>query len=252
MMLSAALLGLTTFELARATWPLAAAAIAGGAVFGLLGMHPSEDELDANPSVTNPLRVLAGSIWPIGLVIGLSLLLPIDERFSLVISLLVTITLLMAVKRVPVADLWDIIVARIPWKTVAVIFSALIFRRVLDESGAVVAVSQDLTRLDVPLALVTFTVPFVAGLLTGLASAAFSIGFPVVAPLLASSAGTVAPSWAAWLMAGGFLGVMLSPLHLCLALTRVYFHAAWGPIYRRIVPAVLSVAVMAGVLLVSF
>ncbi len=251
MMLAAALLGLTTFELARATWPLAATAIAGGAFFGLVGMHPGDGERVDAPSMRHPLRVLAGSIWPIVLVIGLSLLLPIDERFGLVISLLVTITALMTVKHVPVAELWDIFGSRIPWKTVAVIFSALIFRRVLDESGAVVAVSQDLTRLNVPLALVAFTVPFIAGLLTGLASAAFSIGFPVVSPLLASSAGIVAPSWAAWLMAGGFLGVMLSPLHLCLALTRVYFHAAWGPIYRRIVPAVLSVAVMAGVLLVA-
>jgi hypothetical protein len=105
--------------------------------------------------------------------------------------------------------------------------------------------------LNVPPALVAFTVPFIAGLLTGLASAAFSIGFPVVSPLLVSSAGTIAPSWAAWLMAGGFLGVMLSPLHLCLALTRVYFRAEWGPIYRRMAPAVLSVALMAIVLLVS-
>jgi len=251
MMLAAAMMGLTTFELARATWPLAATAIAGGAVFGLVGMHPGESAPDTDGLVPDPLRVLARSIWPIVLVIGLSLLLPVDERFSLVISLLVTITLLMTVERVPLADLWDIFVARIPWKTVAVIFSALIFRRVLDESGAVVAVSQDLTRLNVPLALVAFTVPFIAGLLTGLASAAFSIGFPVVAPLLANSAGIIAPSWAAWLMAGGFLGVMLSPLHLCLALTRVYFHAEWGPIYRRMAPAVLSVAIVAGVLLIS-
>lgn len=249
MMLAAALLGLTTFELASATWPLAATAIAGGAVFGLMGMRPAQGQPDNEPSVSHPLRVLVSSIWPIVLVIGLSLLLPVDERFSLVISLLVTLTLLMAIKGVPIADLWDIFVARIPWKTVAVIFSALIFRRVLDDSGAVVAVSQDLTRLNVPLALVAFTVPFIAGLLTGLASAAFSIGFPVVAPLLMRGASSVAPSWAAWLMAGGFLGVMLSPLHLCLALTRVYFHAEWGPIYRRMTPAVLSVAATAVVLL---
>lgn len=251
MMLAAAMLGLTTFELARATWPLAATAVAGGAVFGLVGMRPGEREPRPIPGAIDPLRMLAGSIWPIVLVIALSLLLPVDERFSLVISLLMTITLLMATKRVPVADLWDIFMVRIPWKTVAVIFSALIFRRVLDESGAVVAVSQDLTYLNVPPALVAFTVPFIAGLLTGLASAAFSIGFPVVSPLLVSSAGIIVPSWAAWLMAGGFLGVMLSPLHLCLALTRVYFRAEWGPIYRRMAPAVLSVALMAIVLLVS-
>lgn len=251
MMLASALMGMTTFELASATWPLAAAAIAGGAVFGLFGLRASDGESKKVPSVSHPLRTLASSIWSIVLVIGLSLVLPVDDRFNLIISLLVTITLLMLIKRLPPGDLWNIFRERIPWKTVVVIFGALIFRRVLDESGAVVAVSQELTRLNVPLVLVTFAVPFIAGLLTGLASAAFSIGFPVVAPLLVNSAGTIAPSWAAWLMAGGFLGVMLSPLHLCLALTRLYFHAEWGPIYRRMAPAVLSVAATAVVLLFS-
>jgi hypothetical protein len=38
---------------------------------------------------------------------------------------------------------------------------------------------------------------------------------------------------------------LLSPLHLCLALTREYFDANWGPIYRRIVPSVALVVIAA-------
>jgi hypothetical protein len=40
---------------------------------------------------------------------------------------------------------------------------------------------------------------------------------------------------------------MLSPMHLCLALTRVYFQAEWGGVYRRLVPAVLLLVVTAAV-----
>ncbi|MFO0751886.1 MAG: DUF401 family protein [Thermodesulfovibrionales bacterium] len=41
--------------------------------------------------------------------------------------------------------------------------------------------------------------------------------------------------------ASGFLGVLLSPVHLCLVLTREYFKAdAWG-IYKRIIPASLVI-----------
>jgi hypothetical protein len=93
---------------------------------------------------------------------------------------------------------------------------------------------------------VAFGVPFIAGLLTGLVVAGFSIGFPVILPLVVADGGAVPPEWAAWLMAGGFIGAMLSPVHLCLALTRVYFKAEWGPIYRRIAPAALLVAATAG------
>ncbi len=247
--LAAAMLGLTTLELAGATWPLTATAIGGGALIGLWNIsRPVKNE--TRRTLKQNLRTLGASIWPIGLVVLLSLALPVDESIRLITGIVITLALVMGVHRLPLARLWTVLTERIPWKTVAVIFAALIFRRILDNSGAVVAVSEALTRLNVPLAVVTFAVPFIAGLLTGLSSAAFTIGFPVVAPLLTANGGAVAPEWAAWLMAGGFLGVMCSPMHLCLALTRVYFEAEWGPIYRQIVSAALTVAVTATLILV--
>jgi hypothetical protein len=103
----------------------------------------------------------------------------------------------------------------------------------------------------VPVVVIAFSVPFIAGLLTGISIGAFSIGFPVILPLVAAESTIIAPGWAAWLMAGGFLGVMCSPLHLCLSLTRVYFGAEWGPVYRRIIPSSLGVAVIATIVLLS-
>ena len=32
--------------------------------------------------------------------------------------------------------------------------------------------------------------------------------------------------------AGGYCGILLSPLHFCLALTRQYFGSEWGRVYR--------------------
>jgi hypothetical protein len=190
------------------------------------------------------------SIWPVALVIALSLTLPIDERIALILSLVVTIALLMAMKGVSLRALGHILYGRIPWKTVLVLFGALVFRRVLDSSGAVNAVSEALTASRVPLVVVAFVIPFIAGLLTGLSVGAFSIGFPVVLPLVAPGR-AIASGWAAWLVAGGFLGVMCSPLHLCLSLTRLYFEADWGPVFRRVAPSSLAVAVTAALLLLS-
>jgi integral membrane protein (TIGR00529 family) len=249
-MLAAALLNLETFQLAAMTWPLTVAATLGGSVFGLMGM-PRRPRDDPSASARlESVRTLVTSMWPVALVIVLSLTLPIDERIALILSLVGTIALMMAIKDVSPRALGHILHRRIPWKTVLVLFGALIFRRVLDSSGAVNAVSEALTRSHVPLAVVAFVIPFIAGLLTGLSVGAFTIGFPVVLPLVAPD-GAIASGWAAWLMAGGFLGVMCSPLHLCLSLTRVYFKADWGPVYRRIAPSSLGVAVTAALLLLS-
>jgi len=250
MMLAAALLRMETFQLARATWPLTLTAVVSGAIFGLIDMRPMGDA-DGDPSAPGPKwKGLAANIWPIVLVIVLSLTMPLDERVTLILSLIVTIASYMIIKGLKIGLLGDIVLRRIPWKTVLVIFGALIFRRVLEGSGAVHGVSQTLVESHVPPGLIAFVIPFMAGILTGLSHAAFSIGFPVVLPLVASAGAAPTPGWAAWMVAGAFLGVMWSPLHLCLSLTRVYFGAEWGPIYRRIAPATVLVAATATFLLI--
>ncbi|MGD2103802.1 MAG: DUF401 family protein [Anaerolineae bacterium] len=249
MMLAAALLNLETFQLASATWPLTTAAVVGGAAFGLIGMPGQANDQRSSTRFRNA-RALAASIWPIGLVIILTLALPLDERATLILSLVVTIALVMILKQISLDTLTVILRKRIPWETVVVLFGALVFRSVLENSGAVGGVSRTLIQSHVPPAMIAFVVPFIAGLLTGLSHAAFSIGFPIVIPLVAADGAPVASGWAAWMMAGAFLGVMYSPLHLCLSLTRIYFEAEWGPIYRRIAPSTLAVAATAALLLV--
>lgn len=249
LMVAAALVDLTPIQMARSAWPLVIAAAIGGLLFGLLGMSRCGAEDAATCSRAQSLRTLATSIWPIVLAIGLSLILPVDERFSLIISLLVTISLMMVTKRIPSRDLVVILRERIPWKTVLVIFGALIFRRVLENSGAVIAASDAMTRSHIPVPVVAFGVPFLAGLLTGLVAAAYGIGFPVVLPLVTIDGAAITPEWAIWLLAGGMMGGMLSPVHLCLALTRVYFKAKWGPIYLRLAPSVLLVIATAAAML---
>jgi uncharacterized protein len=249
MLLAAELMGLTNTQMAETMWPLVLAAVLGAVIFGLLGLPRSDDAVRPATSRAQNLRVLATSTWPIALVIVLSLFLPIDERIRLILSLVVTLGAMMAVAHTPLRDLATILRERIPWKSVALIFGAMIFRRVLETSGAVLATSAALTDLGIPVVAVAFVVPFISGLLTGLMSAAFSIGFPVALPLVAVDGGTVASGWAVWLLAGGFLGTMCSPIHLCLALTRVYFKAEWGAVYRRIAPATLMIAATAGAIL---
>ncbi len=253
MLLGATLLNVEPFQLAGIIWPLAVAAIAGGLLFGLTGLPQRREHHPRPKSHTHSRRILLRSIWPIGTVILLSLILPatlpLDERTALILSLLITISLTVILKKIPIRDLGTILRHHIPWATLGVIFGALIFRRVLENSGAVNGVANDLIQLHIPLPLIAFGAPFIAGLLTGLMSAAFSIGFPVILPLIAANGDTLSPGWAAWMMAGGFVGGMLSPVHLCLALTRVYFKAEWGPLYRLLVPPSLLVMATGAILL---
>ncbi|KKM12967.1 hypothetical protein LCGC14_1719560, partial [marine sediment metagenome] len=46
--------------------------------------------------------------------------------------------------------------------------------------------------------------------------------------------------------ASGHLGMMLSPLHLCHIVSNRFFDTPYGPVYRRIIPAGIIMAVLAG------
>ncbi len=238
--LGVGLLGISVQRAVSLFWPMFIVAALSGLVLGMLPIrrerHAARNHLREN------LRLLLRSSWPVLLVLVLTLGVGVD----MVPALLLVLPLQMLVGRVSPGTLRDV-ARRLPWTTVLVIVSAMIFRQVLTASGAVREVGAALSALPIPVALVAFAIPFVAGLFTGLTSGAYSIGFPIVLPLLAHS--SLSAGQMAWLWTAGLVGVLLSPMHACLALTREYFQAEWGRLYRFILPAAAAMVGMAAVLL---
>jgi integral membrane protein (TIGR00529 family) len=240
LVLAAGLMGVSVQTLALTQWPLFLAAVAGGILFGLMGIPRAPSASDGRPGRKDTLVLLFKSIWPIVLVLTLSILVGLD----LILSLLLTIAVLIPVHHLAPRRLLAL-AGEMPLGTVPVILGAMIFRRVLETSSAIEVASEAFAGLGIPVPVVVFAVPMMAGLLTGLAPGAFAIGLPIVFPLCGPD--LVGSGYALLAYAGGFVGIMLSPMHLCLALTRVYFQAEWGGVYRRLVPAALLLVVTAAV-----
>jgi len=235
---AAGLMGISPQALSATQWPLLVAALAGGILFGLVGIRPAQRSSEARLPRKDNLLLLLKSIWPIALVLLLALALHLD----LVLALLVTIVLLLLVYRLGPRKLWEFARAT-PISAVFIIAGTMVFRRVLEASGAVEAVSSALTTAGIPLPLIVFAVPLIPGLLTGVTVAAFAIGFPIVFPLCPPD--LIGSGYGPLAFAGGYVGILLSPVHLCLSLTRVYYQAEWGEGYRRFLPAGLLVTLVA-------
>jgi len=238
LVLAAGLLGVSVQAMVLNQYPLFLAAVGGGLLLGMPGIPKPTSAANHQPSLSTSLRLLLNSIWPIALVLILSLALRVD----LVLALAITLAVLVVVERQKPRTLWELL-RRMPLGTVPVIVGAMIFRSVLESGHAVEAISVGLKGLGIPVAALLFLVPFAAGLLTGLVSPAFAIGFPIVLPLCGADLGL--GGCGILMFAGGLVGVLVSPLHLCLALTRVYFQADWGGLYRFILPSALLIAATA-------
>jgi hypothetical protein len=73
------------------------------------------------------------------------------------------------------------------------------------------------------------------------------VGFPLLIPFLGGDHLDLKLVMFAYAL--GFFGVLLSPLHLCLSLTREYFNANWKGIYRPLLPSVILVFIASVILL---
>jgi integral membrane protein (TIGR00529 family) len=239
LVVAAGLMNVPVQTLTVTQWPLVLAMLAGGILFGLAGIRRAGISTERQGTGRDAWILLVKSTWPIALVIFLSIVL----RMDLVLSLLLTVAILVVVNRLGPRRLLPL-VRSMPFDIVPIIVGTMIFRKVLETSGAISVTSEALASLGIPLGIIVFAIPMVAGLLTGLAVAAFAIGFPIVFPLCGPD--LVSSGYGMLAYAGGIAGLLLSPVHLCLALTRAYFKATWGGVYRMIVPAALLLTLTAG------
>ena len=127
------------------------------------------------------------------------------------------------------------------------LYSVMLFKGIIETSGAAQAILADLQSFGLPVVVTLSVLPFIIGLVTAFSVAFVGITFPLLLPLIVPATGL--DGFALLLAYGsGMIGMMLSPLHLCLALSAEYFRARLVEVYRYLLApslAVLAVLVLA-------
>ncbi|HXX58311.1 MAG TPA: DUF401 family protein [Thermodesulfovibrionales bacterium] len=170
----------------------------------------------------------SGAIWNF-LPIVFILVLVMGFHMELHYALGITITVLFFHFRLGAKEIFRVMKYGFTPDVFVLIFGTMLFKFAMESSGAVEHLNRFFTESGIPLLPVLFMLPFVSGLLTGL-----TVGFVgSTFPLIISLTGGAHLGQLSFAFASGFIGVLLSPVHLCLVLTREYFKAdAWG-IYRK-------------------
>jgi len=134
-------------------------------------------------------------------------------------------------------------------KMIVLVLGVMLFKGLLEDSGAVQDLTGEMQAWGIPLVGVAMFVPFVAGLVTGIAVGFVGASFPLVVSLIhAQGVSDQMVAYTALAYGFGYMGMMLSPIHLCFVLTREYFNASLGLAYRRIAGPAVCVFVASVVL----
>ncbi|MFC1844215.1 DUF401 family protein [Thermodesulfobacteriota bacterium] len=119
----------------------------------------------------------------------------------------------------------------------------MIFESLLDSSGLIPLAGKELSMGNVPIALIIAFLPFLAGLVTGIAIGFAGAAFPIVVGFVSADASLHPIAALVLAFSMGYAGMMLSPVHLCFLLTVDYFSASFIKVYKYLLPCVLTVMV---------
>ena len=202
-----------------------------------------------HPSARRSWGAFAVSMWPILAVVVGGVCLEMAREFyeahggvfpqplprTIIISaLIITSVLEIILDKVNLRDLMRHLADKRELELSAMVFSVLYYQNVLDKTGLINESVLELQQWHIPVWLVILILPVLIGVITGVTIAAVGVGFPVALGLAASAGIPLVPLFVIGFTAA-MLGVMFSPIHLCLLLSVEFFGGTYWSLYRRMI-----------------
>jgi len=236
LILAATLMGIPVRKLGWLNFPLTPVAILSGAVIGFWRISNSKDggKVLQRTSLLELLKNLFPFIFALVLVIGF--------KVELAYAFGVTILGIILFYRIDPKSILTALKKSLSIDLLLTVVTVMGFKRVLESSQAILMISTFLSSSGIPFRLIAIFIPLIVGLMTGMTIAPIAIAFPILIPLFRKDPGFF--NYMMLAFASGIAGDLLSPFHLCLVLTKNYFHADWKGIFRLLwIPVALLLGV---------
>ena len=134
----------------------------------------------------------------------------------------------------------DFLFKGINYNLTLLIMGVMAFKSMVEGSGAIDIITLLLSDFNFSLIIPIILLTSIVAMITGFYPAALGISIPIFLPMIPPESKVI---YTSLIFNFAFLGYLLSPLHLCLALSKEYFAANWLPVYRYLFPPVVLMAI---------
>ncbi|MEZ5358692.1 MAG: DUF401 family protein [Candidatus Zixiibacteriota bacterium] len=179
---------------------------------------------------------IIAAIWPMFLAVLLAFIFEIEIVIALAAAAFVT----MLAHRKSWNHFWPVIRQSVTLKLFFMVFGILVFRDMINLSGAVADLPTEVARLGIHPAVIIFFVTMLTGMLSGMVAMYVGLTFPILAGFLYAPNVNLGNIFLAYL--GGYMGIILAPTHFCLLLSTEFFETDLGKVYRTFIPGILILA----------
>ena len=155
-----------------------------------------------------------------------------------------TLILLALQQRISRTELWKALKYGLNYKILFLLYSVMLFKAIIEEADAAGVLINDMQSIGLPAVLILAFLPLLMGIATGVSMAFIGVALPLLLPYITLETGVNGP---ALLLAytSGMMGILISPLHLCLILSAEYFNTHLSAVYRYIIPPVIVIEIIA-------
>ena len=252
-LLAISLTGLPMWLFVLTMLPLSLASIVVGRLTVLPRLAVADEQPDATPGGAGFLSLILPILVTVLLAAGLGSLVPglaeLNRYLPMVIGLIVGLMVLAYQRSIDAGQWRRVLLAPSTLGLVVLVLVIQIYgafiRVPLPDGQPVSAVIRDeLTRWGIsPLAMVVL-IPAAMGLVTGICIGFVGASFPVVLALMANDSSLGQQLSTAVLAYGaGYLGMLLSPVHVCLVVSNAYFKTSLYISIRLLLVPVTAMAV---------
>ena len=207
----------------------------------LTGFLLSMRDVKGNVEYISVSRQGLSSFIPIILIV----LLVMVFKVELHISLIILVIGLFIFYRYGVIKILKALRYGFALDVILLVLGVMLFKELMEGTGAVRNLGEFFVSKGIPIMPLLFILPFISGFLTGITVGSVGSTFPLLLHMLhGSPLGAVS-----FAFASAILGVLLSPVHVCLILTREYFKADMWMLYKKML---LSCAVIFFVAVIEY
>ena len=200
--LAVALLGVETWRFMVFMAPMTLAAALGGWFF-ILKPIGKQDMVQKGDITWKKLTEFFREMTPIlliiflvimmaglkGILVGYDFLRALPSGFSIIPGLIISIVWAAVANRFSLKKIWDISSSRQILMMIFLVMTIMVFKGIMTESLAVSAVRDELMACHIPVVLIIIIMPFISGLITGLALGFVGASFPLIIPMFQHSGG---------------------------------------------------------------
>jgi len=225
-LIASCVLNIPIIKLILYLFPLSIISLLSGLIFTLPFLKEEKGKEKIKFNFKNLIVLL-----PIILIIILTTL-----RVNFIVSLISGTILTIIITKTNLKEIPKIFYKSLNPTIIFLVIFIMIYREIIISASIFERIQEEILLPEFANYIIIVFIAFIMGFLTGINQIYAGVAFPMLASYFK---GNVDYAWTVLVYTFGFLGVLLTPIHLCLSLTKEYFKGEWKEIYKKLLPTSL-------------